>query len=84
MIALSLILILTLIIIIFSIQNADPVSLKFLYWSFEVPKVVVLFLSLLLGVVICTLINIMNIIKQKNKIDNKPAEKKEPEQVNNI
>ncbi|MFH1454420.1 MAG: lipopolysaccharide assembly protein LapA domain-containing protein [Armatimonadota bacterium] len=60
MAALFFMLLLAFIVIIFSIQNADPMSLKFMIWHFSLPKVVVLFLSLLTGVIIAVLLAVYN------------------------
>lgn len=65
MTSLFLTLILAAIVIIFSIQNADPMAMKFLYWNFSLPKVVVLFISLFMGVVITALLSTINIVSIK-------------------
>ncbi|MBI2251333.1 MAG: LapA family protein [Armatimonadetes bacterium] len=63
-------LILILIIIIFSIQNADPVIVQFLSWQFTMPKVILLFSALLSGVFFATIwhtirfINFSKLIKE--------------------
>lgn len=78
MTSLFLTLILAAIVIIFSIQNADPMTMKFLYWTFSLPKVVVLFISLFMGVVITALlstVNIVNIKKATKELESKLFEK---------
>lgn len=42
-------LILMLIIIIFAIQNADIVTVKFVAWKFDLPKAILLFIALIAG-----------------------------------
>jgi lipopolysaccharide assembly protein A len=54
------ILILVIIILIpvtlFSVQNAGPVAISFLFWKFEASLAIVVFLSVLIGVIIGSII----------------------------
>ena len=47
-----LVMVLIALVVIFSVQNASPVALSFLFWRFEASLVVVILLSLVTGVVI--------------------------------
>ncbi len=40
------------IIVIFSIQNAEQLTVNFLFWSFELRRAIVLFLVLIIGIAI--------------------------------
>ena len=70
-------LIITLIIIavvtVFSVQNAIPVVISFLFWEFEASLAIVLFLSVLAGVVIgviaASLFRMKLSKKKQNSID---------------
>lgn len=49
MVSIFLLLIIVLIVIIFSVQNATPVKVSFLKWSFEASLSLVIFLSVIAG-----------------------------------
>lgn len=49
--ALILIIILLAIVTVFSVQNASPVAISFVFWRFEASLAIVIFLSVLLGVI---------------------------------
>ncbi|HXX81814.1 MAG TPA: LapA family protein [Thermodesulfovibrionales bacterium] len=40
------------IVTIFSVQNASPVAVSFLFWNFQASLAIVIFLSTLIGVII--------------------------------
>jgi uncharacterized integral membrane protein len=48
----ALVVILIAVVVIFSVQNASPVALSFLFWHFEASLAVVILLTLVLGVII--------------------------------
>ena len=52
MITLIIVLIIITVVTVFSVQNAIPVAISFLFWKFEASLAIVLFLSVLAGVVI--------------------------------
>ncbi len=52
MIMIVLILIIIAIVTIFSVQNATPVAISLLFWRFEASLAIVIFLSVLSGVII--------------------------------
>lgn len=49
MIATIFIMIIVTLVAIFSVQNAEPVTISFLYWKFEASLAIVVFLSVLCG-----------------------------------
>lgn len=49
---LSLILMLLIIIVVFTVQNYEVVKITFLFWSFETSRAIIIFSSLILGVII--------------------------------
>jgi uncharacterized integral membrane protein len=61
---------------IFSVQNAAPVVMSFLFWKFEASLAIVIFLCLLSGVVIGVII--ASLIRAKNRKKNVVAVKDEP------
>lgn len=52
MVTLIIVLIIIAVVTVFSVQNAIPVAVSFLYWKFEASLAIVLVLSILAGVVI--------------------------------
>ena len=52
MVTLTIFLIAVSIVAVFSVQNAVPVTITFLFWNFEASLAIVIFLSVLSGVVI--------------------------------
>ena len=52
MITLIVVLIIITVVTVFSVQNAIPVVISFFFWNFEASLAIVLFLSVLAGVVI--------------------------------
>jgi uncharacterized integral membrane protein len=52
MITLIIVLIIMSVVTVFSVQNAMPVVISFLFWKFEASLAIVLFFSVLAGVVI--------------------------------
>ncbi|GAB4422364.1 MAG: hypothetical protein OHK0032_17880 [Thermodesulfovibrionales bacterium] len=59
-----LLLIIVAVVAIFSVQNAVPVSVSFLFWKFEASLAIVVFLSVLAGIVITALIVFSGRIRQ--------------------
>ncbi len=51
---------------VFSVQNAAPVVLSFVFWRFEASLAIVIFLSLLSGVVIGAIVASLMRVKKKN------------------
>lgn len=48
-----LMIVLGVIFLIVLIQNLQPIIVEFLFWEIEVPQIIMLFLSALLGFIIC-------------------------------
>lgn len=55
MITIVLLLVLVAIVTIFSVQNAFPVAVSFLFWRFEASLAIVIFLSALSGILIAVI-----------------------------
>lgn len=58
-------LILLAIVAIFSVQNAMPVTVTFMLWKFEASLAIVIFLSLLVGMIVGA--TIMFLFRKKSK-----------------
>lgn len=52
MINLIIAIIIVLIVALFSVQNASPVSIAFLFWQFQASLAIIFFLCLLCGIVV--------------------------------
>lgn len=65
------------VVALFSVQNAIPVTITFLFWKFEASLAIVIFLSVLLGVLIGAIARSFMKYKTDRKtihdIDNKQA-----------
>lgn len=77
MITLIVALIIIMVVTVFSVQNAIPVAIAFLFWKFEASLAIVLFLSVLAGVVIgvigASLFRMKSSKKKQTSIDRKNA-----------
>lgn len=62
-----LLLILVVIVAIFSIQNAMPISITFFFWKFEASLAIIIFLSVLVGVIAGAIIISLIRIKPSKK-----------------
>ncbi|MEW6409633.1 MAG: LapA family protein [Nitrospirota bacterium] len=67
MFTIVLLLIIITVVTIFSVQNAAPVAISFLFWRFDASLAIVIFLSVLTGVVITAIIVSSVYIKQSVK-----------------
>lgn len=56
--------------VIFALQNAIPVGVTFLFWSFEGSLALVLMLTFALGVLVSLLVSTPAIVKRKSTISN--------------
>ncbi len=56
---LILVVVISLIVIIFSIQNSAPVTVAFFSWSFSAPVAMVVVLSVLCGMIIASLLYVL-------------------------
>lgn len=72
MFILILIILIVLIVTIFSIQNAAPVTVSFLFWRFDASLAIVVFLSMLSGIIVMTLYSLSIKIKRSLKKNKNP------------
>lgn len=68
----AIILIIVALVTVFSVQNADPVKFTFLFWKFEASLAIVIFLSVLSGLITGVIITFLLRFKPK-----KPPETKQ-------
>lgn len=61
------VLIIVLIVAIFSVQNASPVAISFLFWQFQASLAIVMFLTVLCGIIIGALLMFLIRIKGQRK-----------------
>ncbi|MDH5768345.1 MAG: LapA family protein [Nitrospirota bacterium] len=73
MITIILVLIIIGAVTIFSIQNAKPIEVSFLLWNFKASQAIIIFLSMLTGVVTTVIIFFSRYIKRSVKKQNKPS-----------
>ena len=71
MITIVLVLIIVSVVTIFSIQNAAPITVSFLFWSFKASQAIIIFLSMLAGILVTSVLLFSRNIKRsiKNKTD---------------
>lgn len=67
MISIVLVVAIIAVIAVFSVQNADPVAISFLFWKFEASLAIVIFLSVLSGVVIAAIISLPGKIRRMSE-----------------
>jgi uncharacterized integral membrane protein len=65
--ALILVLLIIAVVAVFSAQNALPVSIVFLFWKFQASLAIVIFLSVLTGVIITSIILLWLRIRRAKK-----------------
>lgn len=58
---------------IFSVQNASPVAVSFLFWRFEASLAIVIFLSVLSGILIAVVISFSGKLRHSVKKQKKPG-----------
>jgi len=63
---LAIVIIILLFVTIFSVQNAAPVAISFFFWKFAASLAIVVFLSLLIGVIIGSIL-VFSFRTSKNK-----------------
>jgi len=59
--------IIILIVSIFSVQNASPVAISFLFWQFQASLAIIIFLCVLSGIIIGAALTMLFRIKRKRK-----------------
>lgn len=62
------------IVAIFSVQNASPVAISFLFWKFDASLAIVVFLSMILGAIIATVVIFSGKIRRDIKQSQEPHE----------
>ena len=68
MIILFLVILIVAALVVFSVQNANPVTVSFLLWQFNASLAIVVFLALVTGVIIMAVISLgMRLRKSKKK-----------------
>ncbi|MFH1776016.1 MAG: lipopolysaccharide assembly protein LapA domain-containing protein [Candidatus Omnitrophota bacterium] len=48
----AIVLILMLFLVIFTVQNSEVLKIRFLFWSFSTSRAIIIFVTLLIGVII--------------------------------
>jgi len=74
MITILIVLLIIALVAIFSVQNALPVTISFFFWKFEASLAIVIFLSVLAGIIIASLITTSLYIKRRVKKESKSIE----------
>ena len=59
--------IIILIVSIFSVQNASPVAISFLFWQFQASLAIIIFLCVLSGIIIGAVLTLLFRLKRKRK-----------------
>lgn len=59
--------IIILIVSIFSVQNASPVAISFLFWQFQASLAIIIFLCALSGIIVGAVLTLLFRIKRKRK-----------------
>ena len=67
MFQIAFVIIIVLLVAIFSVENAKPVQFTFLFWRFEASLAIVIFLSLLSGMISGIIISFLLRLKLKRK-----------------
>ncbi len=68
MITIFFLLIIISVVAIFSLQNANPVMVTFLFWQFQASLAIVIFLSILSGALMALIIVFSKQLKKKSSI----------------
>jgi uncharacterized integral membrane protein len=74
MVSLIVVLLVVLLVALFSVQNAAPVAISFLFWKFEASLAIVIFLSALAGVLVTVIIYSSRSVKKALSAKKTPAE----------
>jgi uncharacterized integral membrane protein len=75
MITILIALIMVALVTVFSVQNASPVTITFIYWKFEASLAIVVFLSALAGAMIAVIAMASRRLKRSSKKQEKRAGK---------
>jgi len=74
MASLIVVLLVVLLVALFSVQNASPVAISFLFWRFEASLAIVIFLSTIAGVLVTVIIYSSRAVKKALSVKKSPAE----------
>jgi len=74
MVSLIVVLLVVFLVALFSVQNASPVAISFLFWRFEASLAIVIFLSVLAGVLVTVIIYSSRAVKKALSAKKAPAE----------
>jgi uncharacterized integral membrane protein len=72
MVIIIILLILVGVVAVFSVQNASPVAIIFFFWKFEASLAIILFLTLIVGMIAGALI--VTLLKMKSSQNKKAAD----------
>ena len=67
MVSIIVALIIVLIVAIFSVQNAAPVAISFLFWQFQASLAIIIFLCVLSGIIVGSILTFLIRIKRQRK-----------------
>jgi uncharacterized integral membrane protein len=67
MVNIAIALVIILIVAIFSVQNAAPVSISFLFWQFQASLAIIIFLCVLSGIIVGSILTFLIRIKRQRK-----------------
>ena len=76
-------LLLALIIVVFALQNSDPIPVKLFFWQFKSSTALIMITILLIGAILGVLFSLPSIFKKNEKIEEleKQIPKKDKEQL---
>ncbi len=74
MVAIIFVLVIIALVAVFSVQNAAPVTISFFFWKFEASLAIVVFLSVLSGIIITVVIISSGYIKRYIKTRGKKTD----------
>jgi len=74
MVSLIVVLLVVFLVALFSVQNASPVAISFLFWRFEASLAIVIFLSVLAGVLVTVIIYSSRAVKKALVAKKAPTE----------
>ncbi len=77
MIIVVLLLIIIAVVTIFSVQNAAPVTVFFLFWRFEASLAIIIFLSVLSGILIAVVFSFSVRLRHSAKNQKKPEKEED-------
>jgi len=67
MVNIAVAIIIILIVAVFSVQNAAPVSISFLFWQFQASLAIIIFLCVLSGIIVGSILTFLIRIKRQRR-----------------